>query len=147
MDSRSTSTSNLSRKPPLIAALLFAGCIGCGGVKLVPVTGEVKLDGVPVADCAVMFNPVGGGPAASAATDSQGHFQLSTMNRPGVVPGEHYVTIAKQRTTGMVGDVPGPDGVHTEWLVPQKYSRPESSGLRKNVSLQEHEFLFELSSK
>ena len=131
----------------IVVGLLLGATGGCGGVRLVPVAGEVKLDGVPVADCAVMFSPVAGGPAASGTTDAQGRFTLNTMNRAGAVPGEHSVTIAKQRTVGMVGDVPGPDGVRIEWLVPQKYSRPESSGLKRTVSPAEHEFIFELSSK
>lgn len=145
MDNPSMSISSRRRRIVLIALLLVT-MSGCGGVKLVPVTGEVKLDGTPVADCAVMFSPVGGGPVASGTTDLQGRFQLNTMNRAGAVPGEHRVTLAKQRTTGMVGDVPGPNGVQIEWLVPQKYSRVETSGLTKNVTSQEHEFAFDLST-
>lgn len=128
----------------LIGAVLLGGSLGCHrGLTLIPTTGEVKLDNQPLADCAITFTPVGGGPVASAATDAQGRFQLSTVNRPGVVPGEHHVTLTKQRMTY------GSDGreLAYEFLIPQEYARPNTSGLKKTVDGDNHEFVFEISSK
>ena len=134
--------------PCSIAILLIAGIIGCSrGIELIPVSGEVQLNGKPLADCSVTFSPVAGGPAASGVTDMQGCFQLSSANRSGAVPGEHRVTIAKKKTH-LISD---PTGAHSdirvEWFTPEKYSHPETSGLQKTVSSQEHDFVFELSSK
>lgn len=132
------------------AAAVFAVLAGCGpgGPRLVPVTGTVTLDGKPVADAGVMFKPSGNLPPATANTDAQGHFSLVTLNRPGAVLGEHQVSIVKQETTG-VGDfgAVGPGGVKTTWLVPQKYSIPESSGLKAAVTADQRHFDFSLSTK
>lgn len=128
----------------LISGISLGGSLGCRrGLILIPTTGEVKLDGKPLADCAITFTPVGGGPVASAATDAQGRFVLSTANRPGAVPGEHYVTLTKQEMRY------GPDGreLAYEFLIPQKYARPDTSGLKERVDDDNHEFVFEISLK
>lgn len=125
-------------------AVLIGGILGCNrGLTLIPVTGEVKLDGQPIADCAITFTPVAGGPVASATTDAQGRFELHTANRPGAVPGENHVTLTKQR---MRRDSSGAE-LGFEFLIPQKYARSDTSGLRETVSDEEHEFVIELSSR
>lgn len=131
-----------------LAVGLLLAAAGCGGgLELIPVTGTVTLDDQPLADAAVVFTPVGGGPAASATTDAQGRFQLTTVDRPGAVPGVHLVTVTKQTMLGVTeGDMPGPGGVRVQWHVPEKYSNPETSGLRANVSANEKEFAFRLLS-
>jgi hypothetical protein len=127
--------------------LSISACIGCGGAKVVPVSGQVKLDGKPLAECAVMFTPVARGPVANGSTDAEGRFQLATTNRSGAIAGEYFVTIVKQRVTEVVDKATGGRRLDTQWYTPQKYSRPDTSGLRKTVNDQEHEFVFELSSK
>lgn len=128
--------------------LSLSVCGGCGGgVKVVPVSGQVKLDGKPLAECAVMFTPVARGPVANGMTDAEGRFHLATTNRSGAIVGDYFVTIIKQRVTEVVDKATGGRRLDTRWYTPQKYSRPETSGLRKTVSNQEHEFQFDLSSK
>ena len=131
-----------------VAALLIGGPMGCDrGLELIPVTGEVRLDGKPLDGCSVIFSPVAGGPSASGSTDAKGRFELRCVNRLGAVPGEHRVAIAKNVST-LVSD---PTGAHSEmrveWFTPQRYSRPDTSGIQKNVSSDEHDFVFDLSSK
>ena len=129
----------------VIAGVSMGGALGCKrGLTLSPVTGEVKLDGKPVADCAVAFTPVGGGPVASATTDAQGHFELQTVNRPGAVLGEHRVTVAKQY---MKRDSRGAE-LGFEFLTPAKYARPDTSGITETVSHDENEnkFVIEMTS-
>jgi len=129
----------------LLAAL--AGC-GGGGLDLVPVSGTLRLDGRPVEDAAVMFSPVDGRPVASGTTDAQGTFRLTTTNKPGALVGEHRVTVTKQRVTGITEEgVVAPGGMHVEWLIPERYSRADTSGLRVTVSPKEHEHTFDLSSR
>jgi hypothetical protein len=127
--------------------LLSVSLTGCDGIKYIPVSGQVKLDGKPVAGCAILLVPVAGGPAANATTDAEGHFELFTVNHPGAIAGEYAVTITKQNTNDVLDRATGNRHLQIEWLTPQKYSRPETSGIRKTVSDREHEFLVELSSK
>lgn len=122
--------------------LLLGGNAGCErGLALIPVRGSVKLDGKPVANCAVAFQPVAGGPVASGTTDDGGCFALTTVNRPGAVPGEHRVLLTKQRY------IKEDNCPRYEFLTPKRYAMPETSGLKANVSDNEHDFVFEMSSK
>jgi hypothetical protein len=121
---------------------LLAGMLGCNkGLTLIPVSGVVTLNGKPLGDCAVAFQPVEGGPVASGTTNAEGRFELGTLNRSGAVPGKHRVLLTKQRY------VPDPNNIHYEFLTPKKYAMPNTSGLKANVSKDEHEFVFEMSSK
>jgi hypothetical protein len=93
--------SNSSR---LLAAVLFCCALivtGCESktYSLVEVTGKVTLDGKPVPDAVVNFQPQAGenrspGPGSTGRCDAEGRFQLSTIrNEPGAVVGVHGVRI------------------------------------------------------
>ena len=66
----------------LVVALAFCvGATGCAKKKtLVPVEGTLTLNGEPVEGATVCFVPVDGnvGAAAAGATDSSGHFTVTT---------------------------------------------------------------------
>src|SRR4051794_10343025 len=60
--------------------------VGCGGDdKVAPVSGIVKLNGKPVADVEVIFQPVAGeianapGPAAFGVTSADGRYSLKVV--------------------------------------------------------------------
>lgn len=128
--------------------LLLALIAGCGqsGPELAPAQGVVLLDGQPVPDAAVTFQPVDGGPVASGVTNAHGQFKLQTNNRPGALVGEHRVTIVKQEMSGINPDgTAGPGGIQIEWKTPEKYARPETSQLTATVGGSEA-FRFELVS-
>lgn len=55
----------------------FVGC-GSAGPKIVPVEGNVLLDGKPLEKVLVEFLPTSDGPRSFGETDSQGHFSLTT---------------------------------------------------------------------
>ncbi len=93
---------------PLALALLLAGVsLGCGGsgsYGLAPVSGVVTLDGAPVAQAEVVFQPVGGednptpGPSSMSRADAEGRYQLTTIrNEPGAVVGKHRIVITTPR--------------------------------------------------
>ena len=129
-----------------LLAVLVAGC--GGGLDLIPVSGTVTLDGKPVDGAAVVFVPVAGGPVASGTTEAGGKFRLMTINDAGAVPGEHHVTVTKQTMHGITADgMPGPGGIRIEWHVPERYSKPKTSGLTAAVSRSQNEFEFDLSSQ
>lgn len=130
-----------------LCIVLTIALVGCGGATSVPVSGQVTLDGKPVAECAVLFVSVAGGPVASGTTDAEGRFQLATTNRPSVAIGEYSVAITKKHVTDIADKTTGEHRLQVDWLTPQMYSRAETSGLRKTVSTLEHDFVFDLSSK
>lgn len=81
------------------ALFLLAGC-GQTEFKVVPVSGVVKLDGQPLANGVVAFQPIGSktqenpGPGSTAYTDATGKFSLATPDDgPGAVVGNHRVQI------------------------------------------------------
>lgn len=146
MDIRFRSISE--RMTFLSALMLLVTVVGCGGPKLLPVTGVVTLDGEPVAEAGVMFLPIEQGPATGGTTDAAGRFQLTTTNRLGVAPGGYHVTVTKREVTGGgMFDVGGPKSQKIKWFVPEKYSKPETSGLEAAVSPDQCEFTFALSSR
>jgi hypothetical protein len=123
----------------LLACLAAAGC-GSGRPETVPITGIVTLDGNPVEGASVMFMPQFEGRPALGVTDASGNFTLTTFAPgDGAQPGQHTVTVTLQKTTGFVADKDGlsggvaPEGVKVEWLVPQRYSSPETSRLNVEV--------------
>jgi hypothetical protein len=79
---------------------------GCGGdYKLVKVSGQITLNGLPLADAYVTFQPIGDkdhinpGPGSFGKTDDEGRYTLRTAGgqADGAVKGKHRVTIRKGR--------------------------------------------------
>ncbi|ADB18947.1 hypothetical protein Psta_4299 [Pirellula staleyi DSM 6068] len=118
--------------------------VGCGGgVKAVPVTGVVTLNGQPVVGAGVNFSPADGqGVPSLASTDEQGRFVLMTStDEVGAMPGRHRVTVYHAQfvnaptadAQGNLGEAP-PQGIQTIWLVPERYSKFDTSGLAVEVA-------------
>jgi hypothetical protein len=82
---------------PLAGLLLFA--LGCGGDRVVPVSGRVTLDDKPVANATVVFQPISEdpnpGPGSHGKTDAEGKFtlELTTGKKTGALIGLHKVVI------------------------------------------------------
>lgn len=83
-----------------IAAALLAA-LGCGGpYQFVPVSGKVTLNGQPLPDAWVNFQPIGTkdkdpGPGSVGKTDAQGRYSLRVDPRQsGAVVGTHRVRIS-----------------------------------------------------
>jgi hypothetical protein len=82
-----------------LAVALLIMC-GCGDNKLAPVSGRVLVDGEPVENLVVLFQPIGGrdnenpGKGSSARTDKDGRYTLEQdAGVPGAVVGKHKVAI------------------------------------------------------
>jgi hypothetical protein len=155
----------------LPAILVVGSLAGCGPDRpqTVSVTGTVTLDGAPIEGATVGFTPEGGGRPATGTTDASGKFALTTFEEgDGALPGRHTVTISKTKTSGgMEGDagagevegggggpgsLAGPMGVGAEmptveWIVPQKYSSPKTSGLSCEVKSGMDPVTFDLTSQ
>jgi hypothetical protein len=98
--------------------------------------GEVTFQGKPLDGAVVVFQPMApGGIGASAVTDFQGKFELSTFPpKSGAVPGRYIVSVMK---TAMPSEVPGhaddPSPIHAVSLIPEKYAVPTMSELNANI--------------
>ena len=135
-----------------LASLIIAS--GCGGAdskldrKRPPtyrVNGKVLLNGQPVADAGVVFRSSGSAEtlAAYGRTDSGGEFTLTTFESgDGAIAGQHMMTVTKSVVEGEdrsyfdekspnYGKTPPP--TKTKFLVPEKYSKFETSGLSTTV--------------
>lgn len=78
---------------------------GCGSGKFVPVSGKVTLNGKPLANATVAFQPVGGanpletGPGSAGRTNENGEYTLTTgKGAKGAVVGKHQVLISAPET-------------------------------------------------
>lgn len=140
----------------LLSTALFAGCTGGGddGPGYAAVSGVVTLDGNPVEGATVNFIPKGAGTLSMALTDANGNFKLRTATgKVGAAIGDHSVTVTlvEQPPNTQVatddglapampnemGTAPGRAAAPAAkplWLVPQKYSTPETSALTATVT-------------
>lgn len=127
----------------------FAATGGCGsgGPPLAEVTGTVTLDGKPVPNAVVIFNPVAaGGSTSLGKTDAQGNYRLEfSQDKTGAMIGEHNVEI----TTKKIPPDEMPDdgeAVKTEYVpIPPKYRKPGE--LTAEVKNQRNKIDFQLTSK
>ncbi len=104
--------------PPLVLYCLMI--CGCGSDKLATVRGTVTLNGQPLQNALVEFQPTAlGGSPSSGMTDAEGRYELmSTFERAGALPGEHSVSI---RTGGTRVDSTSQE-VEFKESVPAKYN-------------------------
>jgi len=155
----------------LLAVILSSllGCEGSSGPAVEYVEGVVTLDGKPIEGVTVGFSPAkpGSGVPAVGTTDANGVFHLTTTSagsKPGggTEVGEYQVTFSKVKTSGgLSADVkPGDPGYgefgntrepsKTEYLVPEKYGNPATSGITASVAKGTNKgdkFKFDLTSK
>ena len=139
-----------SRKPEwfkpascIVHCLTMLACLaGCGGPAhpdVGRVSGVITLDGQPLADATVMFQPTTGR-ASVATTDSAGKYSLLYLDGvPGALLGTHKVII---RT-----EIPGEDGqppVAKEKL-PKKYH--DTTELTAEVKPGANKFDYDLKSQ
>lgn len=109
-------------------AALLLGVAGCGGERfpVAPVSGTVTLDGKPLADARIGFEPrrIGdkpnAGPGSYAKTDAQGRYELTTLTgESGAVVTTHDVWI---RTHVAPADRSGAIIPASSEKVPAKYN-------------------------
>lgn len=95
----------------MMAVMLGVGCLmicGCGdGSGLGNVSGQVTMDGQPLANVMVTFIPTGGGNASTGVTDASGRYQLVHPSGRGAELGTHTVRVTTVQTASdTLGDVP-----------------------------------------
>ena len=146
---------------PLALAFLLLAASGCSsGPKFGKVSGKVSFRGQPVTTGTITFYPESGRPAI-AQIGPDGTFTLTTnTNGDGAQVGNHKVTIhATKVGAGSIQQaksiedeqklVRTPDMIlvagTVEWLVPEKYSREETSTLTAIVQEGSNTINFDIS--
>ena len=114
-----------------VSCVTAGGTVGCSDAayELAPVSGVVTLDGKPVGQAVVVFQPIGSednmtpGPSSSGQADSEGHFALETIQgEPGAVVGNHRVKITTpQPAIAGNSDSGFAQPVHKE-VIPARYN-------------------------
>jgi hypothetical protein len=116
----------------VLLCLLLVLSWGCNksGAKLVPVSGRVKLDGVPLANATITFQLIdksasGSAPDAIGTTYDDGRFTLKSLvgleSYDGAVAGKHRVRIFLLDRTATTKDTEGRVKVGVS-KVPAKYN-------------------------
>jgi hypothetical protein len=136
------------RSATAFALVFAAGCTG--GFGDAQVSGRVTLDGRPLAEARVEFQPIGSkenpnpGVGSYGVTDAEGRYSLMLLAsppRPGAVVGDHRVAI---RARAARGNRPDDRRVATADPVPAKYN--DRSGLTFQVKPGPNQADFELTT-
>ncbi len=127
-------------------ALLFGVVIlGCGGGRsdLGRVSGMVTLDGQPLPNATVIFQPDAAGPASYGLTDSQGLYTMMyDHSTRGAVIGPHTVRITTFQEGDSDAEPPIPAAPEK---LPAKFNR--TSELREEIRAGNNEIDFALVSQ
>jgi hypothetical protein len=97
---------------------------GCGKGGLAPVHGRVSLDGQPLVNADIKFQPDDGPRSAVGRTDSTGRYQLMYMRgEPGAPVGRHTVQISVSPNV-----VPNPPKIAARFDAKSELKRDVKSG-------------------
>jgi hypothetical protein len=139
-----------------VVTAALVGTVGCtqSGPAVQFVEGRILLDGQPVSGATVGFGPVSPatGLPAAGTTDTDGVFHLTASGGGtpggGTLAGDYVVTVLKVEQSGAKAlptpddpdygkstdsSAPSPAGGPPQYVVPQPYSNPETSGLKATV--------------
>ncbi len=122
----------------LSVLLLTAGCQS--GQDFSSVSGQVTMDGKPLADAIVAFDPGSGNRPAIGTTDADGQYQLQyTANQMGTAPGSYTVRISSAASQGE-GQPQRRSPIPTKYNEQSELTVEVTPGTNRNVN-------FELQSK
>jgi hypothetical protein len=115
-----------------VVVAVLAAVMGCGKSDTVMVTGTITMNGKPVDQAQVMFNPKTGR-YCEGVTDATGHFTLATAKPgDGAAPGEYVITLAEYYPPDKPPALPRGGGLLPSRF-PTKYADPAQSPLKATV--------------
>lgn len=149
----------MMRAVAMIGVLSAALLVGCGPAAptLFPASGTITLGGKPLEGATVTFMPASG-PPSNGMTDASGKYTIMTGGKPGAVAGACQVAVTKaagsvaapaagggdprqqmeemqkkmvSQMQAMQNRKPGEVGKSE---IPEKFTRPDTSGLTANVT-------------
>lgn len=132
------------RSGSIVALMAISLLTGCSESKFeyAPVSGQVTLDGHPVARARVVFMPKSSredgeaGPFSNGETDAEGRYQLKTVSQNsanGAVVGRHRIIISTRRMH-MDPDNPDREILDSKETIPRVYNDYTKSKLEFVVS-------------
>lgn len=140
--------SHAGRVALMVGLIGICGCFGGSSSrpKLIPVSGSVKVKGVPAPNITVTFFAVGSAPRnPTGTTDAEGNFKLTSYDTDdGAVAGDYVVTLAATKATAskkpeemtaqdMIDMSKAGKTTHDEGTIPLKYADPKTSELKRSV--------------
>lgn len=130
----------------LVCGMILLACAGCrpGRPLLVPVSGQVLLDGKPVGGASVVF--VGEGRPATGVSDSSGRFSLGTwLVGDGAAAGDYIVCVTQESAPASPALADDAYAVPRN-LLPPAYGAVGTTPLRARIDRgQENHFQLELN--
>lgn len=146
---RSGSRCHIAFLPALLICLFAAGgCGGSDGPQLAQVEGTVTMDGKPLPNATVAFQPTGDeGSPSVGETDEQGRYELRfTFKKAGAMVGEHIVEIS---TAGERYDEETDEEIRSRETVPARYNvnARENPDMKVTVESGSNTIDFTLDSK
>jgi hypothetical protein len=138
------SIMELQKKNYFVGLLLIGlSIVGCGEAVKMPPLGQVKgvvtMDGQPLANAVVSFEPAKGRPSG-ATTNAEGKYELIYVETTrGALVGEHAVRITTYVEEG------SPQAQTFKETIPKKYNL--KSELKENVKAGSNKIDFNLESK
>lgn len=153
-------TSRVSNFLKITLSAAFLTACGCGEPAMpaiVPVQGVLLLDGQPLPKAEIRFQPTAtglpGDAGASAVTDDQGKFTMTTSGAPGAIAGEHIVTVnegpppEETRGDGQEAQMAATDYAKslTNRPIPKIYTTAATSKCRVTVSADKREYEIKIS--
>jgi hypothetical protein len=148
----------MPRNPPSLRRLTLPLTLllmaGCGGnttpvdtLPRQPVSGSVTLDGKPLSEGKIQFDPAEQGRVATAfavADIKDGKFTIEKAQGP--VPGKYKVSISSRTSPHIgAGDMPGTAPKQEPEKIPTKYNTQTT--LTKEITTEANNFEFPLVSK
>lgn len=124
----------LRRVPILVALAAFSAGCSSDPFQTAPVTGRITVNGKPVAQVAVMFQPNAAdgnnnpGPGSTGITDAEGNYSLKLIGKEtkGAVIGKHQVRITNFREATDPAD-DNPKYKKPAVPIPPKYYLPKAA--------------------
>ena len=118
----------------ILLLIVLAGC-GKGGQQIAPVHGRVTLDGQPLPNADVQFQPDGSQRPSSGRTDADGRYELMyKRGQPGAIVGPHTVRIWVS-----------PEVVRNPPIIAARFDT--KSELRREVKSDDNEFDFDVTTE
>jgi hypothetical protein len=123
--------TRLKRAALLAVIVSFAAAAGCdGGPSIAPVSGTIYMDGKPLPNVDIAFQPIGSeqnpnpGRGSTAKTDAEGRYALKIDGTvDGAVVGRHRIVISSSQTTAVDPETGSADGAPVEReMVPPEYN-------------------------